>query len=664
MQLLTRLLFILTVVFGLLTACEKKDDPRPANAPTANAGPDQTVGIGSIVTLDGTASTDSILTYQWSFASRPSGSSASLGSANTATPTFTPDQAGNYVVKLIVTNAAGSDEDQVTITADPNAVTFPIRVDASITTNTTWSKVAPPGQVDYLVTRLISVGAALTVEEGVRVAFASNAGIQVNANGSLKAVGTASQKITFAGQQSVRGFWVGIRFLSNNPSNELTHVVIRHGGGGGFDGAGEKSNLEVDDQGRLKLTNAELSDADGPALRLRDPRVNLEGFAGNVFTNSVVPVNAAAIHYHFFDAASDFTGNDDDYIFSYNSTNPSKNVTWQALNVPYRLAQAIEVIEGAVTIQPGARFLGSSNAGIQVSINGSLKAVGTASQKITFVGEQDARGAWLGIRILSSNPSNELTHVVIRNGGGGGFDGAGQKSNLEVDDQGRLKLTNAELSDADGPALRLRDPRVNLEGFAGNVFTNSVVPVNAAAIHYHFFDAASDFTGNDDDYIFSYNSTNPSKNVTWQALNVPYRLAQAIEVIEGAVTVRPGARFLGAPNAGLQVGTNGSLNAVGTSGSPITFLGEQNIAGFWRGLQFLSNNVKNVLTNVEVANGGSSGFDGANRKANIELDLSGRLNITNSTIRTSDGWGIYVDSGTLTQSGNSFNNNKSGNVNK
>jgi IgGFc binding protein/PKD domain len=73
--------------------------------PVANPGPAQMASIGSIVNLNGSASTDSDhrqLTYQWSMLSKPPNSNAALSNATSATPYFTPDESGNYVVQLIV----------------------------------------------------------------------------------------------------------------------------------------------------------------------------------------------------------------------------------------------------------------------------------------------------------------------------------------------------------------------------------------------------------------------------------------------------------------------------------------------------------------------------------------------------------------------------------
>ena len=98
--------------------------PSPPNQPPiANAGPDQTVTVGTLVTLDGGRSSDpdgDPITFEWRFVSTPEGSAAELTDADTAQPTFTPDVAGEYIIELVVTDPEGATgADTVKVTAQP-----------------------------------------------------------------------------------------------------------------------------------------------------------------------------------------------------------------------------------------------------------------------------------------------------------------------------------------------------------------------------------------------------------------------------------------------------------------------------------------------------------------------------------------------------------------
>lgn len=94
----------------------------PANqAPTADAGPDRTVPVGTEITLDGTASRDpdngpNPLSFAWTQLSGPS----AVTLANAAQPAFTPQAAGSYVFSLTVGDGnLASAPDTVAITATP-----------------------------------------------------------------------------------------------------------------------------------------------------------------------------------------------------------------------------------------------------------------------------------------------------------------------------------------------------------------------------------------------------------------------------------------------------------------------------------------------------------------------------------------------------------------
>jgi len=94
------------------------------NAPTANAGVDQTVAAQQLVTLNGTASSDSdgtIAGYSWT---QLSGTTVTLSSTSVAQPTFVAPASASgatLVFGLVVTDNAGADSTQDTVTITVNA---------------------------------------------------------------------------------------------------------------------------------------------------------------------------------------------------------------------------------------------------------------------------------------------------------------------------------------------------------------------------------------------------------------------------------------------------------------------------------------------------------------------------------------------------------------
>ena len=112
-----------SVVAAVLAAgCTTSTLQNKSQLPIANAGADQKVKAGSVVTLDGSGSSaprGGALTYDWSLSSVPKDSAARLANQTSDRPTFTPDKAGTYVASLVVTDSAGvkSAPDTTNVTA-------------------------------------------------------------------------------------------------------------------------------------------------------------------------------------------------------------------------------------------------------------------------------------------------------------------------------------------------------------------------------------------------------------------------------------------------------------------------------------------------------------------------------------------------------------------
>ena len=103
----------LQTVTVMLTPVQSNTPPR------ADAGPDQTVAVGTTVTLLGNGSSDADgdpLTFAWELLVRPPGSQATLSNPTSVNPTFVVDRPGVYMVQLTVNDGqVDSQPDVVTI---------------------------------------------------------------------------------------------------------------------------------------------------------------------------------------------------------------------------------------------------------------------------------------------------------------------------------------------------------------------------------------------------------------------------------------------------------------------------------------------------------------------------------------------------------------------
>ena len=93
----------------------------PNTAPVANAGMIQNVSVGTLVTLNGSASRDvdnDPLTYKWVLSSKPDKSVAALTLDTSAAPQFTADLSGTYTITLVVNDSkVSSPASSVTVVA-------------------------------------------------------------------------------------------------------------------------------------------------------------------------------------------------------------------------------------------------------------------------------------------------------------------------------------------------------------------------------------------------------------------------------------------------------------------------------------------------------------------------------------------------------------------
>jgi len=266
--------------------------------------------------------------------------------------------------------------------------------------------------------------AVLTIEKGITLNFTNETSLNIGKEqrAALVAIGTAAEpiRLTSAASSPQAGDWQGLLFYEKNSSTQthLKYVTIDYAGKaiGTAEGA-------IYTYSPIFVENSIIKNSQTYGIWCAN------GVTLTNFTNDTIqgcgkcPISINVNQAHTIDLNTIFTNNEYNYI-QLKGSNLTSNATWRKLSLPYVLMDGLIIgYENALvklTLSPGCTLEFPTGKSLTVGINGTLSAIGTLQDSITFTSASDTpqAGDWTGITFENGcSLGNNLCYCNVENAG-------------------------------------------------------------------------------------------------------------------------------------------------------------------------------------------------------------------------------------------------------
>lgn len=532
----------------------------------------------------------------------------------------------------------------------------------------------------------------LTVEDGVSMAFAYGSSLQIGARSSPGdfTVNGSGSGVEMTAYEPDRG-WDGITIEQGSDVVDIYGLEVSYGGNNnygdlyfvsgssGLEATVEASTFTHSFKHGLYVGTAATPSISGSTFAhntsygvfIYDSSSSEGGlyvgsgasFVSNTLTDNAAPIQVPAAYLDQLDDSSTFVGNEEDLVVVTGST-VSRTGTWQKLDADYSVTGDIKV-EGSgspiVTIEGGATLYMGDGVAFEVGdgSSGGLKTSGSSTSPVllTSAASSPDAGDWNGV-LFGSNTlsSTTLKGIEVEYAGGNGKGGIYVKRSDPAFEDCRVASNTNSGVYVEGSATDTPEPSFNgcafedneddglyvdsnsgLSDFGENSFSgNGRYPVSVNADYAGTLDTASSYLAAGDEMV-QILGTSLQEDSTWRNLDAPWFVPSDITV-SADLTVSSGATVLFDSGASLSVGSlsTGSLSAVGTSSSRITFtsVSDSPAAGDWDGITLSSKCDPSSFQYVTVDFGNYG----------LKLDCSDAISVKNSTFTDAATYDLYCTS--------------------
>ncbi len=436
-------------------------------------------------------------------------------------------------------------------------------------------------------------GSTLTLEAGATLEFADGAELQVGYYEPSKLIvqGTKEAPVTMTSKgDKAAGVWKGVRLYSKAARSSVTGLVLEY--------AGE------DKHGGLKVEALDVRVEKSTFQHLKGAGIvtgreaSFAAFTDNSFTD----VGKIAIRLPANVVGGLGIGNS--YDEAARIVVPGGSIKddahWMSQGVAIQVGGEIKVSgeDGArakLSLDPGTRleFGGSGRIVNGYYGEATLEARGTKDKPIVFASsDREEAGSWRGI-VIAGKGEGTFENVEFHHGGKDEREGV-----LKADGAARLSVENCTFNlNATGAVLR--GAEVTLTKFAGNTFTKTP---NSVRAHAAVMGGVGEGNTYDAGSIVAVDSGRVTADATWSLqTGAEVQMDGNLQVSGGKLELPAGYTLAFKDGAAMTVGyyDTGSLVAQGTADKPVTFKGQRDEAGAWKGLAFYgkasANDVKNLV---------------------------------------------------------------------
>lgn len=488
----------------------------------------------------------------------------------------------------------------------------------------------------------------LVIAAGTIVYFDDEAGLEINADGSLAAEGTDDEPVRLVGLEEQAGYWQGLRFRSSSSENQLDHTYLEHAGHDRWHSTSALTQGGVVFQGeaRLVISNSTFRHNQFAAISAEVTGRPFEVSASH-FESNETPLVISAGNIEGLDSDLSFEDNENEVVRVVRGDIVT-DATWKPLEVPYQIRSTVTVKDdAALTIDAGTSFLFDLHEGLLIDGNATIAIEGTDDEPVHMAGTEQMPGHWLGIALQDTvSTANRIENLILEHAGSERW-----HSTTELT-EGGLVIRNSDvlLEVVDSTFRNNRFAGISIRGsgaevtVTGSEFEDNDHPMRLRTNHIAGVAADNQFLGDAPDApVLVVGTSEMTRDGTWNALQTPIEFTDD-PTVTADLAISPGTQLRFRNHAGLEI-DGGTLSAVGESSDPIVFSGVEELQGFWKGVRFRNTMTPdNEIAYAEIHHAGSerwhSTLDGSD--AAIVVQHSSRVDVNDVEIADSGGYGIGI----------------------